>query len=130
MPFFGLSAYIPEGLMTSCSWDYSTRTQSNRIYYVILLTTGFLLPAGLIVASYAQIFISVMRHARLMVSVTQHTSSSSALLKLGRQLELRTAMIFVALFLVYLTAWTPYAIVTLVGQFGPEGECYAIKLLK
>ncbi|CAG13839.1 unnamed protein product, partial [Tetraodon nigroviridis] len=23
-PFFGWSAYVPEGLMTSCSWDYMT----------------------------------------------------------------------------------------------------------
>ncbi|KAI4812603.1 hypothetical protein KUCAC02_023975 [Chaenocephalus aceratus] len=29
-PFFGWSAYVPEGLLTSCSWDYMTFTPSVR----------------------------------------------------------------------------------------------------
>lgn len=52
-----------------------------------------------------------------MVCVNKH---SSAFRKLRRQTEIRTAQIVVTLILVYLTAWTPYAIVTLIGQFGSE----------
>lgn len=123
LPFFGMSAYVPEGLYTTCSWDYTTRTPANRAYYIVLLTTGFILPVCLICISYARITASVLHHARQMVTVRQENSSSSGgvLRKLRRQTEIRTAHIVVILILVYLTAWTPYAIVTCIGQFGPEG---------
>lgn len=117
LPFFGWSSYVPEGLLTSCSWDYTTRTASNRSYYVLLLTTGFLIPVIVICASYGRIMSSVVANARQMVCINKH---SSAFRKLRRQTEIRTAQIVVTLILVYLTAWTPYAIVTLIGQFGPE----------
>ncbi|KAK4014840.1 hypothetical protein OUZ56_027350 [Daphnia magna] len=117
LPFFGWSAYVPEGLLTSCSWDYTTRTASNRAYYILLLTTGFLLPLLLICASYGRIMASVMWHARQMVCIN---SQNSAFRKLRRQTEIRTAQIVVTLIFVYLTAWTPYAVVTLIGQFGSE----------
>uniref|UniRef100_A0A673KKF8 Opsin 4.1 n=1 Tax=Sinocyclocheilus rhinocerous TaxID=307959 RepID=A0A673KKF8_9TELE len=35
-PFFGWSAYVPEGLQTSCSWDYMTFTPSVRAYTILL----------------------------------------------------------------------------------------------
>lgn len=117
MPFFGWSSYVPEGLLTTCSWDYTTRTTANRAYYILLLTTGFFLPLLFICASYGRILASVLSHARQMVCVNKH---SSAFRKLRRQTEIRTAQIVVTLIFVYITAWTPYAIVTLIGQFGPE----------
>lgn len=117
MPFFGWSSYVPEGLFTSCSWDYTTRTAANRAYYILLLTTGFFIPVILICLSYGRIMASVLSHARQMVCVNKH---SSAFRKLRRQTEIRTAQIVVTLIFVYLTAWTPYAIVTLIGQFGSE----------
>lgn len=116
MPLLGWSRYVPEGLLTSCSWDYTTRTASNRAYYVLLLVTGFVLPLGVICASYGRIAASVLTHARQMVCLNKQ---SSALRRLRRQTEIRTAQVVVMLVLAYLTAWTPYAVVTLVGQFGP-----------
>lgn len=126
LPFFGLSSYVPEGLLTTCSWDYTTRTTGNRLYYIVLLTTGFLFPVALICVSYCRIITSVIHHARQMVSITSGSglpgsSSLSVLRKLHRQSEIRTANVVVLLILVYLTAWTPYAVVTCIGQFGPEG---------
>ncbi|XP_046454574.1 melanopsin-like isoform X2 [Daphnia pulex] len=55
--------------------------------------------------------------ARQMICIN---SQNSVLRKLRRQTEIRTAQIVVTLILVYLTAWTPYAIVTLIGQFGSK----------
>jgi r-opsin len=117
MPFFGWSSYLPEGLLTTCSWDYKTRTVANRAYYILLLSAGFFLPLVVIFVSYGRIMTSVMSQARQMVCIN---SQNSVLRKLRRQTEIRTAQIVVSLILVYLTAWTPYAIVTLIGQFGPE----------
>ncbi|XP_057381332.1 rhodopsin-like [Daphnia carinata] len=117
LPFFGWSSYVPEGLLTTCSWDYKTRTTFNRAYYVLLLTAGFFLPVLLIFVCYGRILASVTLQARQMICIN---SQNSALRKLRRQTEIRTAQIVVTLILVYLTAWTPYAVVTLIGQFGPE----------
>jgi r-opsin len=117
MPLFGWSSYVPEGLLTTCSWDYKTRTVSNRAYYVLLLSAGFFLPLLVIFVSYGRIMSSVMSQARQMICIN---SQNSVLRKLRRQTEIRTAQIVVTLILVYLTAWTPYAIVTLIGQFGSK----------
>ena len=123
MPLFGWSTYGPEGLLTTCSWDYSTRTTANRVYYVLLLTTGFLLPVALVIVSYGWIFCSMRRQSNLVITSMARRSSNSVciLRQIHRQTEMRTVKTFVALFLVYMTAWTPYAIVTIVGQFGSKG---------
>lgn len=54
-----------------------------------------------------------------------------ALRKLRRQMDVRTAQIVVTLILVYITAWTPYAIVTLIEQFAPisDNDYYSSLLL-
>jgi r-opsin len=117
LPLFGWSSYVPEGLLTTCSWDYKTRTMSNRAYYVLLLSAGFFLPVLLIFVSYGRILFSLMSQARQSICTN---SQNNILLKLRRQTEIRTAKIVVSLIFVYLAAWTPYAIVTLIGQFGPE----------
>ncbi|XP_027702181.1 melanopsin isoform X5 [Vombatus ursinus] len=54
-PFFGWSAYVPEGLLTSCSWDYTTFTPSVRAYTMLLFCFVFFIP--LIVIIYCYIFI-------------------------------------------------------------------------
>ncbi|KAG8223385.1 Arthropsin, partial [Ladona fulva] len=71
-PLLGWSRYIAEGFLTSCSWDYLTRTPANRAYYIYLLTLGFVAPVCIILT----------------------------------------------LVLLFLTSWTPYSVVSLIGQFG------------
>ena len=51
-PFFGWSAYIPEGLQTSCTWDYMSFTPSVRAYTLLLFTFVFFVPLGVIGACY------------------------------------------------------------------------------
>jgi len=120
LPLFGISSYAPEGLFTSCSWDYTIKTTSNRVYYILLLVLGFILPVLLICVCYITILFSVISHSRDMAVLTM-SSQKSAYRKLRRQTEIRTAQIIVMLILLYLLAWTPYAVITFIGQFGPEG---------
>jgi len=42
--------------------------------------------------------------------------------KKRKQTDVRTAQIILMLAILYLTAWTPYAIVSMIGQFGPTNE--------
>ena len=115
LPLFGWLSYVPEGLLTTCSWDYKTRTLSNRAYYV--LSAGFFLPILAIFFSYGRILLSLMSQTSQTISPD---SKNNVLLKLRRQTKIRTEKIVVSLILVYLAAWTPYAIVTIIGQFGPD----------
>ena len=53
--------------MTSCSWDYISRSSSNRAYYVYLLVGGFVLPVIMIICCYTYILLALFRHSRLLL---------------------------------------------------------------
>ncbi|EHH19031.1 hypothetical protein EGK_19666 [Macaca mulatta] len=55
-PFFGWSAYVPEGLLTSCSWDYMSFTPAVRAYTMLLCCFVFFLPLLIIIYCYIFIF--------------------------------------------------------------------------
>ncbi|XP_045593902.1 opsin, ultraviolet-sensitive [Procambarus clarkii] len=109
-PLFGWSAYVPEGLLTSCSWDYISRTRSNRGYYVYLLVGGFLLPIVAIVCCYSYILVALFQHSRLLT----HASSRT----LMRRNDLRTAQMVLTLIVLFIVSWSPYAVISIIGQFG------------
>ncbi|XP_065494951.1 melanopsin isoform X7 [Caloenas nicobarica] len=60
-PFFGWSAYVPEGLLTSCSWDYTTFTPSVRAYTMLLFCFVFFIPLIAIIYSYIFIFEAIKK---------------------------------------------------------------------
>ncbi|XP_037089807.1 melanopsin-like, partial [Pollicipes pollicipes] len=107
-PFFGWSSYIPEGFLTSCSWDYFSRSVSNRTYFLLLFTMGFIIPLIVIIIAYSSIIRQVSRHEREMAEVMH------SLPECVRGGVSSVSLIFTA-------AWLPYAAVTLVGQFGSVG---------
>lgn len=49
-------AYVPEGLLTSCTWDYMTFTPSVRAYTMLLFIFVFFLPLLVIIYCYVFIF--------------------------------------------------------------------------
>ncbi|XP_057381617.2 melanopsin-like [Daphnia carinata] len=125
----GWSSYEPEGVLVTCSWDYTTRTLSNRLYYLYLLFFGFVLPVSVLTFCYVAIFRFIVRSSKEMTRMimSSHVKSpfSTAITsfrKRRRQTDVRTAMILLSLAMLCYTAWTPYAIVSLIGQFGPADE--------
>ena len=68
-PLVGWSRFVPEGLHTSCSWDYTTRSVNNTSYYVYLLTLGFFLPVSVICYCYIFIIIAILAHGKEMAAV-------------------------------------------------------------
>ena len=61
----GWSSYRPEGLLTTCSWDYTTKTLANRLYYIYLLILGFVLPVAVLSYCYANIVRFIIGHGML-----------------------------------------------------------------
>ena len=125
---FGWSSYLPEGLLVTCSWDYTSRTLSNRLYYVYLLALGFVLPVAVLIFCYSVIFLFIVRSSREITRLAtsdirvSFSKTTMSFLEHRRQTEIRTALIILSLALLCITAWTPYAIVSLIGQFGPLGD--------
>ena len=123
---FGWSSYQPEGLLVTCSWDYTSRNFSNRLYYVYLLVFGYIVPVIVLIFCYFAIFRFITRSSReitrLILTRDGRVHFSTTILPFlehRSQTELRTALIILSLTLFCLAAWTPYVVVTLIGQFGP-----------
>lgn len=151
-PLLGLvNRYVPEGFLTSCTFDYLSRDFTNRMYIFVFFLGAYVLPMFLIVFSYVRILINVRSsrkkfeagmakgpssnfeqstigsevrspssqghvHPRLESAL----SSSSRSGKQKNRLELKLAVCAVKLISLWTIAWTPYAIVALVGIWGPR----------
>jgi r-opsin len=57
-------AYVPEGLLTSCSWDYMTFTPPVRAYTMLLFCFVFFFPLLIIVYCYIFIFRTIRETRR------------------------------------------------------------------
>ncbi|XP_069719608.1 melanopsin isoform X3 [Phaenicophaeus curvirostris] len=79
-PFFGWSAYVPEGLLTSCSWDYMTFTPSVRAYTMLLFCFVFFIPLIAIIYSYVFIFQAVKKANRYAHILTPFMNSIPAVI--------------------------------------------------
>ncbi|CAG7838004.1 unnamed protein product, partial [Allacma fusca] len=115
-PFLGWSRYVREGLETSCSWDYTTRTWNNRTYYIFILFFGFVVPVSVILVSYIGILRIVCQHSNTMKGVTRNGIVHNK--RRPTKNDLRTAQVILTIIVCFLMSWTPYAVVSVVGQFG------------
>ncbi|TSK22600.1 Melanopsin-A [Bagarius yarrelli] len=79
-PFFGWSAYVPEGLMTSCTWDYITFVPSVRAYTMMLFIFVFFIPLIVIIYCYVFIFYAIRNSNQYADMLTPYTSSVPAVI--------------------------------------------------
>jgi r-opsin len=56
MPFFGLGKYVPEGYLTSCSFDYLSEDTGTRIFILIFFIAAWMTPFLIIISCYSAIF--------------------------------------------------------------------------
>lgn len=119
-PFFGWGAYIPEGFQTSCTFDYLTKTPRTRAYIVVLYLFGFALPLFIIGVCYVMIIHGVRRHDQKMMTITKNLNAEDIKANDKRaRSEMRISKIAMAVTCLFTISWSPYAIVALIGQFGP-----------
>ncbi|XP_051935346.1 melanopsin-A-like [Hippocampus zosterae] len=123
-PFFGWSAYVPEGLLTSCTWDYMTFTPSVRAYTMLLFTFVFFLPLLVIVYCYVFIFRAIRNTNKAVgkmggSGVHAHVTSRDSTKSFQRlQNEWKTAKIALIVILLYVVSWSPYSTVALTAFAG------------
>ncbi|CAL8282776.1 unnamed protein product [Merluccius merluccius] len=117
-PFFGWSAYVPEGLLTSCSWDYMTFTPSVRSYTMLLFTFVFFIPLFIIIFCYSCIFRAI-RHTTQAVCKINGGGTRDSIKKMHRMKgEWKMAKIALIVILLYVISWAPYSCVALTAFAG------------
>uniref|UniRef100_A0AAY4CV96 G-protein coupled receptors family 1 profile domain-containing protein n=1 Tax=Denticeps clupeoides TaxID=299321 RepID=A0AAY4CV96_9TELE len=119
LPLLHLGAFGPEPYGTACciDWARSGREAAARCYTLLLLFCCYVVPSGLIAASYALILLTVRDSRR---ALRQHWPShththtgdaQSVIVKLS-----------VAVCIGFLVAWSPYAAVSMWAAFGRMDE--------
>ncbi|XP_013361773.1 PREDICTED: melanopsin isoform X3 [Chinchilla lanigera] len=115
-PFFGWSAYVPEGLLTSCSWDYVTFTPSVRAYTMLLFCFVFFLPLLIIIYCYVFIFRAIQETGRAFESCGESPRRRRQWQRLRN--EWKMAKIALLVILLFVLSWAPYSTVALVAFAG------------
>ncbi|XP_074092269.1 melanopsin [Macrotis lagotis] len=117
-PFFGWSAYVPEGLLTSCSWDYTTFTPSVRAYTMLLFCFVFFIPLIIIIYCYIFIFRAIQDTNKAVQNIGDSESTASPRHCQKLKNEWKMAKIALVVILLYVLSWAPYSIVALVAFAG------------
>uniref|UniRef100_A0A4W5P7I9 Opsin 4a (melanopsin) n=1 Tax=Hucho hucho TaxID=62062 RepID=A0A4W5P7I9_9TELE len=118
-PFFGWSAYVPEGLLTSCSWDYVTFTPSVRAYTMLLFTFVFFIPLIVIMYCYFFIFRAIRTTNRAVTEINCNGSTRDSIKSFRRlKNEWKMAKIALIVILLYVISWSPYSVVALTAFAG------------
>ncbi|VDN08980.1 unnamed protein product [Dibothriocephalus latus] len=76
-PFYGFGHYIPDGLQTSCCFDYLEQNVNNYIHVAEMLVFELLTPVGIIMSCYMQIILVVKRNIREMASLPRVSVSGN-----------------------------------------------------
>ncbi|XP_053709600.1 melanopsin-A-like isoform X2 [Synchiropus splendidus] len=117
-PFFGWSAYVPEGLMTSCSWDYMTFTPSVRSYTMLLFIFVFFIPLAIIIFCYCCIFRAIRNTTRAVSKMNCERSRDSAKKFHRLRSEWKMAKIALIVILLFVISWAPYSCAALTAFAG------------
>ncbi|KAG7492548.1 hypothetical protein MATL_G00015490 [Megalops atlanticus] len=117
-PFFGWSAYVPEGLLTSCSWDYMTFSPSVRAYTMLLFVFVFFIPLFIIMYCYFFIFRAIKNTNKAVGKVTGDSTKDSVKKFHRMKNEWKMAKIALIVILLYVISWSPYSCVALTAFAG------------
>ncbi|XP_076587952.1 opsin 4xb isoform X1 [Chaetodon auriga] len=117
-PLVGWSSYIPEGLMTSCTWDYVTYTLANRSYTMMLCCFVFFIPLAIIFYCYLFMFLAIRKTSREVERLGTQVRKSTLIQQKSIRSEWKLAKIAFVVIVVYVLSWSPYACVTLISWAG------------
>ncbi|XP_064544434.1 opsin, ultraviolet-sensitive [Drosophila montana] len=104
----GLSVYVPEGYLTTCSFDYLNKETPARIFMALFFVAAYCIPLISIVYSYFYILKVVFMANRIQSN------------KDKAKTEQKLTFIVAAIIGLWFIAWSPYAIVAMMGVFGQE----------
>ncbi|XP_065361768.1 opsin, ultraviolet-sensitive [Calliphora vicina] len=104
----GLSVYVPEGYLTTCSFDYLDKSMPARVFMFIFFVFAWCVPLIIIFYCYYHILKAVYKSKNIQSNHNKH------------KVEERLAFIVLLIIGLWFLAWTPYSIVAMAGVFGME----------
>ncbi|KAK5641331.1 hypothetical protein RI129_009878 [Pyrocoelia pectoralis] len=115
--------FVPEGFLTSCTFDYLTDTFDNDLFVAVLFTCSYVIPMSLIIYFYSQIVKQVMHHEKALREQAKKMNVESLRSNQSLQsqsVEIKIAKVAIMVCFLFVASWTPYAVLALIGAFGDQ----------
>lgn len=106
----GYNRYVPEGYLTSCSFDYLTDDTREKGFILVFFTAAWCIPFTMISYCYFKILMAVW-------ATSEMAGSRFGQEEEKRKTEIRLGYVVVGVIVLWFLSWTPYAIVALLGVF-------------
>jgi len=119
-PLFGWGGYGPEGILTSCSFDYLSQDISTITYNLFMIIFDYFLPLLIIVGSYIMIVKAIWAHEEAMraQAAKMNVKSLRTAEANEQRAEIRIAKTAIFNVALWIICWTPYTVITYQGCFG------------
>nr|QYF06593.1 rhabdomeric opsin [Acutuncus antarcticus] len=98
-----------------CSFDYLDRSVTSRVFILAMCIGAYFLPLLLIVTAYFSIIWKVHTHSKCFRDSQAPTNPSISKFFSKRKREISTAKAALIVVICWTIAWTPYAVVALLG---------------
>lgn len=120
MPLLGVwGRFIPEGYLTTCSFDYLTEDDDTKNFAIAFFVWAYLLPMIVICTYYSKLFFHVRAHEKMLSEQAKKMNVKSLSNNpTANSVEIRIAKAAFTIYFLFVCAWTPYSLVTLIGAFG------------
>ncbi|XP_061710601.1 opsin, ultraviolet-sensitive-like [Cydia pomonella] len=117
----GYGRYVPEGYLTSCSFDYLTDELPPRYFIFTFFCAAWVAPFFTITFCYLNILRVVVCNRNVQTkNQEQRLSSRHVKEQVKRKAEIKLAALVIIVIALFFVSWTPYAIVALMGIFGKK----------
>ncbi|XP_053317269.1 opsin-5 [Spea bombifrons] len=113
LPLVGVGNYAPEPFGTSCTLDWwlAQSSLSGKVFVITILFACLILPASIIVFSYAKIIAKVKSSAKEIAHFDTRNQKN-------HKLEIKLTKVAMLICAGFLFAWIPYAVVSVWSAFG------------
>lgn len=106
----GYNRYVPEGYLTSCSFDYMTDEKKGKGFILMFFTAAWCIPFTTISYCYVKILMAVWVTSEMAASRFGQEEEK-------RKTEIRLGYVVIGVIVLWFLSWTPYAMVALLGVF-------------
>ncbi|XP_055910017.1 opsin Rh3 isoform X1 [Eupeodes corollae] len=124
MPFFKVwGRFVPEGYLTSCSFDYLTDNFDTRLFVATIFFCSFCMPTAMILYYYSQIVGHVFSHEKTLREQAKKMNVESLRSNVDKNkdtAEIRIAKAAITICFLFFVSWTPYGVMSLIGAFGDK----------
>nr|WCR62298.1 opsin UV [Phauda flammans] len=124
LPLFKIwGRFVPEGYLTSCTFDYLTETFDTKLFVACIFTCSYVFPMSLIIYFYSGIVKQVFAHEAALREQAKkmNVESLRANQSAGSQsAEIRIAKAALTVCFLFVASWTPYGVMALIGAFGNQ----------